>query len=112
MESEPAVHEPRQHADLGMTEQLTRELGCAIGRAKPAKIATLGATGAVGRSAGCRGEMVAGLAIVTAHIEQRRLAALAQRHDIEARGNRENDMSGEHALAGPVRCFMCGIATL
>src|SRR6266508_5883637 len=85
VQAEAAVHEPRQHADLGLAEDLARELRRAVVRGQRAQITTFRPAGTIGQRARRVGEAVARLAVVATHVEQRCLGAFAQRDDVRAR---------------------------
>jgi hypothetical protein len=74
-----AVHQARQHAHLGLAEDLARELGGAVGRRQPAQRAAFGTAGAVGGLGGHRAEAVGLAAPARAQVDQAGLGTLAQR---------------------------------
>ncbi len=99
VQAEAAVHEPRQHADLGPAEDLARELRRAVVRGQRAQVTPFRPAGAVGQRARRAGEAVARLAVVATHVEQRGLGALAQRDDVHARCHRKQDVANACAFA-------------
>ena len=109
MEPEAAVHQPRQHAHLGMPEQFARELRRAIARPQPAQVPTLRAGWAVGKLACDLGEEIIGLAVMAAHFEQRGFGALAQGHHVDARRHREQDVPHLYALSRAVSGLVRGM---
>ena len=101
VQAEAAVHQARQHADLGLAEQLARELGRAVvAVSQPSVAALLRRSGSWTARAAAAAKRSLAAAVVAAHVEQAGLGALAQRDDVDARRHREQDVAHAHPLAG------------
>ena len=98
MQPEAAVHQAREHADLGPAKQLAGELGRAVGAREPAQLAARAAAGAVGP---LRRRGVEGLAAIVgaAQLPQQGLGTLAQALHVHARGDGKEHMARARALA-------------